>query len=40
MNRYLAGLTPVQASIVLAVFIFTLIGAIAVAYAFRRWNCR
>lgn len=34
------GLTPAQLAVVGVVFVFTLIGAIAVAYGFRWWNGR
>lgn len=36
----LAGLSPLQAGIVAAVFVFTLFGAIGTAYLFRWWNER
>jgi hypothetical protein len=40
MKRLTMGLSPAQCAIVLGVFAFTLIGAIAVAFAMRRWNAR
>ncbi len=40
IKRILCGLTPLQAAIVAAVFIGTAIGALALAWAFRRWNAR
>lgn len=40
MSKWTAGLGPLQVSAVLGVFVFTLIGAIALAWAFRKWNGR
>ena len=34
------GLTPSQGAAVMAVFWFSLIAAVALAYAFRKWNRR
>ena len=34
------GLTPTQIACVLALFVFTLIGALALAWGFRKWNSR
>jgi cbb3-type cytochrome oxidase subunit 3 len=34
------GLTPAQSAAVIGLFWFTLIGALALAWAFRRWNRR
>lgn len=34
----LAGLTPWQVAAVLAVFVATLCGALALAFVFRKWN--
>jgi hypothetical protein len=34
----LAGLTPLQIAVVMAIFIVTLCGALTAALAFRRWN--
>jgi hypothetical protein len=34
------NLTPTQAAICAAVFVFTLIGALLVAWGFARWNSR
>lgn len=40
MNRLTLGLTPPQCACVLAMFMVTLVGAIALAMAFRLWNAR
>lgn len=40
IKRMLCGLTPPQAAAVVAVFFVTLIGALLLAWAFRRWNGR
>lgn len=41
IKRLLTDLTPPQITIVIAVGTFvTLLGAIALAWAFRRWNAR
>lgn len=37
-RSFLLGLTPWQIAAVMAVFVLTLIGALALAWAFRRWN--
>jgi hypothetical protein len=34
------NLTPAQAAICAAVFVFTLIGALVLAWGFARWNSR
>jgi hypothetical protein len=38
LRSQLAGLTPLQIAIVMAIFIVTLCGAITAALAFRWWN--
>lgn len=40
IKKLLCGLSPAQASAVVAVFFVTLIGALILAWAFRRWNRR
>jgi hypothetical protein len=35
-----AGLTPPQLALVTLVFVFTLVGALGLAFALRRWNRR
>ena len=40
MNRLTLGLTPPQIAAVLGVFVLTLFGAMALAFAFRWWNNR
>jgi hypothetical protein len=37
-KSHLLGLAPWQIAVVMAVFVLTLIGALALAYIFRRWN--
>jgi hypothetical protein len=39
-RSYLVGLTPWQIAAVMAVFVLTLIGALALAFVFHRWNER
>jgi predicted membrane channel-forming protein YqfA (hemolysin III family) len=39
-RSYLLGLTPWQAAAVMSVFFLTLIGALALAFVFHRWNER
>ena len=34
------NLTPTQATLCATVFVFTLLGAVALAWAFGRWNMR
>lgn len=40
IKRIIGGLSPAQCAAVAGVFIFTLIGALLLAWAFRRWNAR
>lgn len=40
LRSHVAGLTPTQIAAVMAMFILTLIGALALAAAFRWWNAR
>lgn len=39
-NKLTRGLTPAQVTTVLCVLLFTLLGAIALAWVFVRWNGR
>ena len=40
LAKLLCGLSPAQAAAVFATFFATLIGAILLAWVFRRWNAR
>ena len=40
LAKLLCGLSPAQATAVVVTFFATLIGAIALAWVFRRWNAR